>query len=80
VVFEEGKYVALSRRRFKSVHAHGPSAALVVTLRGAVGEIVKLVALRPRAGGPGGSGGGEWTVVTAHVAIGAAGLTTVTIR
>lgn len=72
VVFEEKKYVSLSRRRFKSVRE--VEATLVLTLSGAVSEVVELVALRPRGGGR------EWTVVTVRVVIGDAGLTTVRVR
>jgi hypothetical protein len=47
-------------------------------LRGAAGEVVKLVALRPQQGGAGSAV--EWTVVSVHAVIGPAGLTSVEIR
>ena len=78
LVWEEGKYVSVSRRRFRAVE--GMVAGLLkVTVGGAAGEIVHLVALRPVAmqQQPGGT---EWTVVSKDVQVGANGSATVTIR
>ena len=49
VVWEEGKYVSVSRHRFQSVQQNGDSGGLHVTLKGAAQEVVQLIALRPRA-------------------------------
>ena len=82
LVWEAEKYVSLSRARFQSVSAL--AAGLRVELRGAVGEVVKLVALRPVAAAASGTvasaGPAEWTVLQVSVAIGASGLATVEIQ
>jgi hypothetical protein len=46
VVWEEGKYVSVSRRRFASIRES--DAGLRVELRGAPSEVVELTALRPQ--------------------------------
>ena len=74
VLWEEDKYVSLSRARFQSVAAL--AAGLQVVLRGAAGEVVKLVALRPDAA----SGATEWTVVAVHATIGSDGLASIDIQ
>ena len=73
VVWEEGKYVSVSRRRFENVDAAGPG--LRVRLRGAVGETVKLVALQPRSA----EAVAEWTVVRVNAVIGEGGSTAIVL-
>ena len=85
VVWEEDKYVALSRQRFLAVGALGGagSSGLRVELRGAAGEVVKLVALRPGAAAAGTAAApaaAEWTVVSVHATIGADGTASVAIQ
>jgi len=76
LVWEAGKYVSLSRQRFAGVVGAPEAAGLRVALRGAAGEVVKLVALRPGAAVARGAAE-EWTVVEADATIGADGLATV---
>ena len=78
VVWEGGKYAALSSARFKAIEALG-AGGLRVALRGAPGEVVELVALRPEAAAAG-AAPGEWTVVTVDAALGANGEASVDIQ
>ena len=76
VVWEDNKYVSVSRRRFASVSAVGP-AGLRLEVRGAVGEVVGLTALRPTwrrqpSGAPSG-----WTVALERATIGPHGMAVV---
>ena len=77
VLWEEEKYVALSRARFLAVGASG--SGLRAALRGAPGEVVKLVALRPQAAAAAAAaaadaaGPSEWTVVTAQATLDSTG-------
>ena len=86
VVWEEGKYVSVSRRRFRSVEEVGGGASLRVTVGGAPGEVVELTALRPTTGGlagpglhPGSHRGLEWTVHSVKATVGAGAVVTVGI-
>eukprot|EP01051_Picozoa_sp_SAG22_P009244 SAG22_NODE_757_length_7441_cov_29.224326_3_plen_157_part_00 len=84
VVWEEGKYVSVSRRRFRSVEEVGGGASLRVTVGGAPGEVVELTALRPTTGGlagrrPGPHRGLEWTVHSVKATVGAGAVVTVDI-
>ena len=71
IAFFLSRYVAVSRRRFQSVLVAG--SGLHVTVRGAEGEVVKLVALRPR--GEAGAAATEWTVVRVNAEVGEGGST-----
>ena len=77
ILWEEGKYVSVSRRRFRSIQS--TPTGLRVTVSGAAGEVVRLVALRPLATATrprsstadGGAASMEWTVVSRHVTMSA---------
>lgn len=74
VVWEDNKYVSVSKRRFVSLAA--PAGSVDATVSGKPGEVVRLVALRPHGDGHavvrGGKGAASrgWTVVTADVIVG----------
>jgi hypothetical protein len=71
VVWEEGKYVALSAQRFQAVSVVG--SGVRVMLHGAAGELVRLVALRPEEAGD------EWRVVLVDTVVGPDGTAAVYI-
>jgi hypothetical protein len=78
VVWEDGKYVSVSRRRFSLVQA--VATGLEVTVSGAAAEVVQLVALRPTTAARRDEPGVEWTVASRHVIVGADGTATVSIE
>eukprot|EP01043_Picozoa_sp_COSAG02_P056000 COSAG02_NODE_6577_length_3484_cov_1.829542_2_plen_344_part_00 len=75
VVWEEGKYVSVSRRRFARVREL--DAGLHLELRGSPGEVVELTALRPHDNNV---AAGRWTVLTDNVTIGAMGFTAIRLQ
>ena len=79
VVWEECKYVSVSRRRFQSVQADRHAGVLHIVLRGAVSEIVKLTVLRPIAVDSK-ADGQEWTVISMNATIGSNGTASVVVR
>lgn len=79
MVWEEGKYVSVSRRRFQSVQADQGGGTLHIVLRGAASEVVRLIALRPGAVGATGDSQ-EWTVVSANATVGSGGTVSVVVR
>ena len=81
LVWEEGKYVPVSSRRFKHVETTtlgGGGGGLSVTLAGAPGEVVVLTALQPRGGL--GSDAPEWTVHAIRQTVGKAGVVSFLVR
>ena len=88
LVWEEGKYVPVSSRRFKHVETTtlggggggggGSGGGLSVTLAGAPGEVVVLTALQPRGGL--GSDAPEWTVHAIRQTVGKAGVVSFLVR
>jgi hypothetical protein len=77
VVWEEGKYVSVSRRRFQSVQADRDAGILHIALRGAVSEVIRLTVLRPGGVEPYGE---EWTVVSVNATVGSDGTVSVVVR
>jgi hypothetical protein len=79
VVWEDQKYVSVSKRRFASLATFPNSVE--ATVAGKPGEVVHLIALRPhgrrniqRANSEQATAGSGWTVVTADVLVGANGV------
>ncbi len=79
VVWEEGKYVSVSRRRFQSVQEDRDAGTLHIVLRGAKSEVVRLTALRPGAVGSK-VDGQEWTVVSMNATVGSDGTVSMVLR
>jgi hypothetical protein len=77
-VWEEDKYVSVSRRRFERVAEVG--GKLHVTLIGAPHELVGLMALRPRYESGGQKAVAVWTVVSVRATISPSGRTTLVIK
>jgi hypothetical protein len=96
VLWEDGKYVSVSKRRFR--HMIVSNASIALTISGSPGEIVHLVALRPHTPPPhppsshasaphdvpplssAPTQAEEWTVVRADVLIGKDAVETVTFN
>ena len=86
VVWEEGKYVSVSRRRFASIRES--DAGLRVELRGAPSEVVELTALRPQQhhyqqwgdGVMANESVSGWTVVSERVTISQSGVAVVELQ
>eukprot|EP00039_Didymoeca_costata_P021206 m.343770 g.343770 ORF g.343770 m.343770 type:complete len:809 (+) comp23276_c0_seq1:128-2554(+) len=71
-VWEDGKYVSVSSRRFKSIRGGMDGKGLTVHLQGAKNEKVELVALKPKEVPM------QWTVLTLVVALDSTGEATIT--
>ena len=91
VVWEDGKYVSVSQRRFLSLKEDREAGSLHVKLRGAAKEVVQLIALRPNAGAFAArserakprlekKATPEWTVLTMNATVGLDGTTSLVVQ